>query len=110
LANGIAGVLGLTPGYLQFNLGSSHLYATDFEKAHHVLANTEYHKSIVSPLLPYAPQPNPTLENPYCLTDYLENPRKYPASELRHPWNIYAAVLNAETWTEARRLLVGATL
>jgi thymidylate synthase len=110
LANGIAGVLGLTPGYLQFNLGSSHLYATDFEKAHNVLADPQHYPGITSPSLPYMPNPNLSIENPYCLTDYLENPGKYPPEYLRHPWSVYAAVLGAKTWSEARRLLIGATL
>jgi thymidylate synthase len=107
LANGLAGVLGLTPGFLQFNLGSSHLYATDFEKAKRVMDNPDEHASIRSPRLPYMP-PRHDICTPLTLEDVLEYPKKFSAAELRYPWSMYAEVLNSNSWDEARLILAGA--
>ncbi|MHB8503140.1 MAG: thymidylate synthase [Candidatus Acidiferrales bacterium] len=107
LQNCVAGVLGLNVGYLQFNLGSSHLYATDFEKAKQVLTCRETYESIRSPRLPYMP-PRPSIDRPISLEDVLQHPKKYPDHELPYPWGMYADVLNADNWEIARLLLAGA--
>jgi thymidylate synthase len=100
LVSGLAGVLSLEPGYLQFSLGSSHLYATDFERAKAVLDDRETYDSIRSPRLPYA--------LPITLEDVLVEPKKFTEHWLKYPWAMYADALNSSSWAEARLILSGA--
>lgn len=51
LANSFAGELGLVPGWLQINIGSSHLYATDYEKANAVVFDNAAGFTVRSPNL-----------------------------------------------------------
>ena len=111
LANCLAGVLGLHTGFLQFNLGSSHLYETDFSKAEQVLACSDTYRGITSPALPYFP-PRCGLSTPIDLEDVLMSPKKYSKTgfmdhELPYPWSMYADVLNADNWNQAREILAG---
>jgi thymidylate synthase len=104
LVNSLAGVLGLKPGFLQFYLGSSHLYATDLAKAEAVLADPNQYQSLRSPALPYWPSEN-LLEEPYCLRDFLQEPKRHDPRYLRYPWSLYARALNADSWEQARLVL-----
>ena len=71
LTMGLAGELGLTPGSLIFNLGSSHLYLRDRERARTVLLWPDQLRCVASPRLPTLPPANeilnydPSLAAPY---------------------------------------------
>jgi thymidylate synthase len=104
LQNCLAGVVGLNVGYLQFNLGSSHLYASDFEKAKAVLDDVSHYESIRSPRLPYFPE-RYTIGQPVAPLDFLKEPKKFSPWELDYPWNIYGGALNSDTWEKARLCL-----
>jgi thymidylate synthase len=96
----LAGVLGLHVGWLQFSLGSSHLYETDFVKAKDILDASNTCESIRSPRLPYFP-PRNDMSHPITLLDILQEPKKFPTTELDYPWSLYGDVLNANSWAEA---------
>ena len=86
LSMGIAGELGLVPGSLIFNLGSSHLYDRDREKAAAVLTAPELLQCVNSPRLPgLAPADN--------ILNYDEL--------LTSPWSIYRDALQAKTNADA---------
>jgi len=106
LVNGIAGVLGLHTGFLQMQLGSSHLYETDFEKAKQVLDDPTTYRGITSPALPYVPAEFSAHE-PINLKDVLNEPKKYIDHGLKQPWAMYADVLNADTWDQGYKILKG---
>lgn len=100
LANGLAGVLGLELGYLQMQLGSSHLYETDFNKAKAVMDGKITYEGIRSPRLPSLPCDE--------LQDVLVNPKSYDTSfNFPYPWSMYADVLSADSWEKARQILAG---
>ena len=86
MTNGLAGELGLAPGSLTFNLGSSHLYDRDREKAIAVLAAPELLERINSPRLPCAAPADSILS-------YSE--------WLGAPWSIYRDALQARTSADA---------
>ena len=86
LTNGIAGELGLMPGSLIYNLGSSHLYNRDREKAAEVLDAQNVLECISSPHLPC----QPVADNILDLHD-----------DLVHPWCVYRDVLKAKTSIDA---------
>lgn len=97
LANGIAGELGLKPGYLQMQLGSSHLYENDFEKAERILNSNPFaHHGLRSPALPGRP--------PSFMAEIVKNPKS--GSNVESPtWQKYGAVLDSLNWTQARNIL-----
>ena len=82
LSMGVAGELGLVPGSLIFNLGSSHLYDRDREKAAAVLAVPESLQCVNSPRLPSLPPANEIFDYDELLTA---------------PWSIYRDALQAKT-------------
>ena len=86
LTNGVAGELGLIPGELMFNLGSSHLYDRDREKAGTVLAHPELLWCVTSPRLPSQPPADDVLAWNESLAE---------------PWATYRDVLRATTQAEA---------
>jgi thymidylate synthase len=86
LTNGLAGELGLVPGSLTFNLGSSHLYDRDREKAAGVLAAPELLQCVSSPRLPSKPPAEAILAYDELLTA---------------PWSIYRDALQARTSVDA---------
>ena len=94
IANSIAGELCLEPGFLQMQLGSSHLYDDNVEKVMEVLKNSQP-SGFTSPRLSVWP--------PMELERQLVNPTG--TNILYEPWATYARVLHAETWKEAYRLL-----
>jgi thymidylate synthase len=98
LSMGIAGELGLEPGSLTFNLGSSHLYARDLEKANEVQSAARSLDLCVSPNLPGLPPAEDILDN--------ADPGKGITLEgLRQPWATYDKVLCAETNRDALSIL-----
>jgi thymidylate synthase len=98
LANSIAGILGVEPGYLQMQLGSSHVYADHFEKVQQVLNTFQTTEGLRSPLLPAWPD--------YHLEEVLKDPIDYPKMAFWNaPWGAYARVLRAATWSEAQSIL-----
>ena len=92
LTNGIAGELGLTPGSLIFNLGSSHLYMRDAEKAALVFTTPNDLRCISSPRLPSRPPANEVLKLNSWLTA---------------PWSAYRDALMASTSVDALAVLRG---
>lgn len=104
LVNSLAGVLGLKSGYLQFSLGSSHLYEMDFVKAKDILDSSNTCESIRSPRLPFT-----LLDEQRSLKDVLLEPKKFITHGLQYPWSLYADVLNAGSWEQARLILAGAS-
>ena len=82
LSMSVAGELGLTPGSLTFNLGSSHLYDRDREKAAAVLAAPELLSVVSSPQLPGLTPADAILSYDELLTA---------------PWSIYRDALQAKT-------------
>jgi thymidylate synthase len=95
LTNGVAGELSLTPGELVFNLGSSHLYDRDREKAKAVLDAPELLEYVSSPCLPERPPADDILD-----TD---------EAPLVDSWWTYRDALRATTSVEALALLKGLT-
>jgi hypothetical protein len=91
LTNGVAGELGLSTGEIIFNLGSSHLYDSDREKALTVLKLPYELRSLSSPRLPGRPPADTILA-------WDEN--------LSHPWSVYRDALQAQTSAAALRTLV----
>ncbi len=106
LLSSLAGTLDLQVGFLQFNLMSSHLYATDLVKAKDVLDTANVCDSIRSPRLPYFPAEG-LMDPAVSLRDVLLCPKKYVDHNLSYPWAMYADVLNAGTWEQARLILAG---
>lgn len=111
LANSIAGILDLEPGFIQLQLGSSHIYQDNWEKALQILQDGSG-EGIRSPLLPSFPpgvmarvlqEPIKTMEPTFKTTG--PNEVTATVSTLLPPWGKYAQVLRAPTWSEARRLL-----
>lgn len=86
LTNGLAGELGLVPGSLVFNLGSSHLYDRDREKAAAVLDAPESLRCVSSPRLPGLPPADEIFDYDELLTT---------------PWSIYSDALQAKTNADA---------
>ena len=86
LTMGLAGELDLEPGSLVFNLGSSHLYDRDREKAGKVLAQPELLSCVSSPRLPGRPPAGDIL-------DLRDN--------LLRPWSAYRDALEAKTNADA---------
>ena len=86
LTNSLAGELGLTPGSLIFNLGSSHLYDRDREKATTVLAQPELLQCVNSPRL-----------SGLAPADDILNWEEL----LDTPWSIYRDALQARTNADA---------
>lgn len=90
LVNGIAGELDLETGMLIFNLGSSHLYDRDREKAEVVLAMPDALRCIISPRLPGRPPADDILNWNESLIE---------------PWATYRDVLKSATNESARVVL-----
>ena len=86
LTSGIAGELGLALGSLTFNLGSSHLYDCNREKAAAVLTDTELLDHVSSPRLPGRPPADDILDL---------------KSDLLQPWAVYRDALEAKTSVDA---------
>ena len=84
--NGFAGELDLKPGSLTYNLGSSHLYDRDREKAEKVLSQPELLSCVSSPRLPGRPPAGDIL-------DLRDN--------LLRPWSVYRDALEAKTNADA---------
>ena len=90
LSMGLAGELGLVPGSLIFNLGSSHLYERDCGMAATVLSAPELVQCVSSPRLPgLAPAGE--------ILDYDES--------LSVPWSVYRDTLQAKTNVDALNCL-----
>ena len=87
LTNGLAGELGLVPGSLVFNLGSSHLYDRDREKAAGVLLQPSLLECVSSPRLPGQPPADEILN--------------YDDELLTAPWSIYRDALQSKTSVDA---------
>jgi thymidylate synthase len=87
LVSGIAGELGLETGELIFNLGSSHLYDRDREKASAVLAQPGLLERVTSPQLPGRPPADDILDS--------------DTVALAEPWATYRDVLQSKTQAEA---------
>jgi thymidylate synthase len=86
LSMGLAGELGLVPGSLVFNLGSSHLYDRDREKAAAVLNAPELLRCVSSPRLPSLAPADEILNYDELLTA---------------PWSIYRDALQARANADA---------
>ena len=86
LTNSLSGELGLLPGSLTFNLGSSHLYDRDREKAQKVLDQSDLLGALSSPWLPSRPP-----------ADDIFNFEEL----LMSPWSIYRDALQAHTNADA---------
>jgi len=86
LNSGVAGEMNLEPGGLTFNLGSSHLYDQDREKALTVLSRPDELRCVRSPRLPGRPPAD-------AILDW--------SDDLVHPWSVYRDVLKATTSLEA---------
>lgn len=86
MTNSVAGELGLIPGSLIFNLGSSHLYDRDRNKAAAVLSQPESLSVISSPKLPGQPPADNILNW---------------SNDLIQPWSIYCDALQAKTSADA---------
>jgi thymidylate synthase len=99
LGNSIAGILDLEPGFIQMQLGSSHMYESDLDKAQQIIGSDEKCEGIRSPLLPGFP--------PGIMRDVTQNPNGVVPllNKVEAPWARYAEVLRATSWSEARRLL-----
>jgi len=100
LANCLAGELGVKTGFFQLQLGSSHLYDDNLEKAQALLADQPT-SGLDSPQLPGWPPP--VLEDVLVGADVLVSPA------LARYWRDYTRVLRADTWREARNVLYGMT-
>jgi thymidylate synthase len=100
-ANIAAAQLGVEPGSLIMNLGSSHLYDTEAEKAIEVLDTPNERIVTSSPRLPCCPPSllEQVLVSPHALAMWQS------VSGLSEPWLTYAKVLQAKTWTDAYSLL-----
>jgi thymidylate synthase len=112
LGNSIAGILNLEPGFIQMQLGSSHLYEENLAKAEELLEDRwDRYEGIRSPLLPGFPTEllGKVLQDPKVTAESTWKPEPYGVSTqvsvLLSPWGKYAQVLRAPTWSEARRLL-----
>jgi thymidylate synthase len=92
LVSGIAGEMGLETGELIFNLGSSHLYDRDREKAAAVLAQPELLRCVESPRLPGRPPAD-------MILDWKD--------DLNYPWLNYRDALKSPTSEGARIILEG---
>lgn len=95
LANSLAGQLGVTPGWLQINMGSSHLYSTDIHNANAVLMDYTSVETVMSPSLPG--KPDEYLR--YILNDKNERP------VLLNPWLTYGSCLQFSTSADALEVL-----
>lgn len=97
IGNAMAGELKLEPGFIQFNLGSSHLYEDNLEKASELLDEPllNDHLGITSPRLPGWPS-----QGGLGLELKLSNPDS-DVMPLYEPWITYAKVLASPTWKEA---------
>ena len=91
LTMGVAGELGLTPGTLVFNLGSSHLYERDCEKASTVLLQPGLLRCISSPLVSCRPPAEVLLDG--------------IARVSNAPWSMYWDALRAATNADALEVL-----
>jgi thymidylate synthase len=99
LTNLLAALLNLDTGYIQMQLGSSHLYEYDWEKAGQVLADKTSYQIIRSPKLPGAV--------PAYMVQVLAQPDDVQVIDAEEPWRMYANVLQSKSWTEARTTLEG---
>lgn len=86
MTNSLAGELDLVPGSLIFNLGSSHLYDRDREKAAAVLATPKLLQYVNSPRLPGRPPADDILDM---------------KSSLFQPWAVYRDALETKTSADA---------
>jgi thymidylate synthase len=96
LANGLAGELGVEPGWLQVNIGSSHLYLEHEAQARKVLARPELGHTVRSPRLPHAPRA--------WMGQWLDRPLVDDGA-VTHPWHQYRKVLMLDTSVEALDVL-----
>lgn len=99
LTNALTGHLGLKPGELIFNLGSSHLYDRDRTKAEVVLEAYRQLSGLTSPALPGLAPADEILDRATA-TEY----GTYDGT-LEEPWSTYRNVLQAPTNAAALDLL-----
>lgn len=105
LANTMAAELGLKTGWLKMQLGSSHLYAAQYDAAVEVLRHPEFALTLRSP--GFSESPHPRLEDvlvtrqPIDWKGWAHN----TYSVLGHPWAQYHDVLLAKTQGDALRSL-----
>jgi thymidylate synthase len=93
LTNALAGRLGVLPGWLQLNLGSSHLYERDRKAALEVLNDWTSGETVMSPRLPGPP--------PIELVRALDGEE----IQIEEPWQSYANCLKVSTGAEALEIL-----
>lgn len=96
LTLGIAGELEVEPGSLTFNLGSSHLYDRDLDKARRVLDDPDSLKTFRSPRLPGRPPANVILDDVMGLSHL---------GSLPDPWYQYLTALRCEKSVDALSVL-----
>lgn len=96
LTNCLAGELGVEPGWLQLNLGSSHLYEEHWEKAAAVLQHADEGELLTSPSLPC--HPPAWLHLPLDGHGMLE-------PKAATPWLPYAKVLYSQNSADALEIL-----
>ena len=94
LLNCVCGVMKRIRGFVQFNLGSSHLYDSNAEQARMLTNGRSKGTTIYSPVVSEMP--------PVELYDILWEPAQ--SRVLQHPWTFYAKVLQSPR-TEAERIL-----
>jgi thymidylate synthase len=86
MLNCFAGELGVESGFLQFNLGSSHMYDRDAEKIAEVLENSRDLRVLESGKLDGFP--------PAKLIELFQTPHKeFRTSDFPPPWGVFASVL-----------------
>lgn len=101
LTMGMAGELGAEPGSMTFNLGSSHLYDRDRDKAHQVLHHPDGLETVPSPRLPGRPPAN-------VLLDHIDEGFG-PLGPPPDPWHEYLKCLRCQTSAMALSVLRAAS-
>jgi thymidylate synthase len=96
LTAGLAGELGVLPGWLKINIGSSHLYEEHEQQARKVLSYPEFIDTIASPWIPHMPRE--------WKHDWFDDPHSQ-FDEFGPPWSTYHKVLHCKTSEEAKYIL-----
>ena len=100
IANAIAAQLGVPTGRLVMNLGSSHLYQTNYEVAEAALGTHIY--GAKSPQLPRFPL--------VVLDTILQRPHDTDIGALMEPWSSYAKILASRTRMESKGHMTDLTI
>jgi thymidylate synthase len=94
ICNLVAGSFDVEPGFLAMNLGSSHLYEEDWEKAVELVGSDT--RTAASPTI----RTMPTVP----VKQLVRNPEEIEA-QLSWPWKMYAKALSSKTKSEALQVL-----